>query len=208
MCFFIIATINRQKYKKEYIVFTIAGVISFSLAFYILYILLCLSKIKISNIKYLIIPLTLYAVFNVPINDFIVDRIMLKWEDGTLDNRNSLKMNRLFDEMCSSGEITFGIGNRTFYDMQSSYDMGASTGVKNFMMQYGVLGTCLFLSVFAYAFFRYNKLDYPNVVVFVLIGISFYQRADLIIETNIVVLFSYSLVDGLRQPRLNKQRSI
>ena len=170
--------------------------------------MLCISKIKISNIKYLIIPLTLYAVFNVPINDFIVDRIMLKWEDGTLDNRNSLKMNRLFDEMCSSGEITFGIGNRTFYDMQSSYDMGASTCVKNFMMQYGVLGTCLFLSVFAYAFFRYNKLDYPNVVVFVLIGISFYQRADLIIETNIVVLFSYSLVDGLRQPRLNKQRSI
>jgi hypothetical protein len=204
LCFFIIATLDKKKYKREFIVFTFAGMITFSLAFYLLCFLWGLSKIKPSNFKFLLIPLVLYAFFHGPINEMIIDRTITQSEEGTLDNRNSFKMNRLFMEMCENGKIIVGIGYHELYEQKKNLNLGFSSGLKSFCMQYGVVGFFLVLASFSYMFFRYNKINYSNVVVLILFWFSFYQRSNLNLETNIVVLFSYSLVQN-RQPLLEAE---
>ena len=193
-CFLLIATLDKKKYKKEYIVFIVAGIISFSLAFYLLSLLWCVSKIKPSNFKFLLIPLVLYAAFSGPINEKIIDRVVDKSADGTLDNRNSWMVLRLYDEMWQDGRIVLGIGNRVFYGQ----DLGASSGVKRFIIQYGLVGVLLIFASFSWIFFRYNKFNYSNAVILILFWISFYQRSDLNIEINFVILYSYGLVGEKR----------
>lgn len=191
LLFFIIATLNCAKYKKEFIVFTIAGVITFSLAFYLLVLLWGISKLKPSNYKFLLIPLILYAFFYEPINDRIIDRVITKSEDGSLDNRNHQKVLDLYEDMWNDGRFIIGVGNRTFENL----NLGGGSGVKYFMVLYGVVGLLLVSASFSVLFFKYNKFNYSNLTILLLFWFSFYQRCDLNLEPNIVILFSYGLAE-------------
>lgn len=194
LLFFIIATLNREKYKKEYFIFFISGIITFSLAFYLLILLWSISSLKLSNFKFLLVPLVLYGAFYESINNLIVDRVVYKYEDGTLDNRNQKKVLQLYDEMWENGQIVIGMGNRAFQNL----DIGSGSGVKRFIIHYGLFGFLLVFTSFTYVFFRYNKVNYSNVVLLLLFWFSFYQRCDLNLETNIVILYSYGIVGKKR----------
>ncbi len=189
LCFFMIATLDRKKYKKECIVFIIAGVISFSLAFYLLVILWGVTKVKPSNFKYLLIPIALYAFFYESINDIIVDRVINGIEQGNLDNRNSRALDMYLLHLWDDGQLFFGVGNREFF----SLDLGSTSGLKRFVAQYGIFGFLLCSISFSFVFLRYNKINYSSIILLSLFWISFYQRCDLNIGFNTILLFSHKI---------------
>lgn len=193
LCAFILLTINREKYKKEFYIFGLAGILSLSLAFYILLLFGLLGKIKFVNMKTFFISIVLafvvYFSFQDAINERIIDRVSGNNLEE-IDNRSSAMFQRIFDQFLKSEDVSWGIGNRTFY----SKDYGSNAGVKKMIYQYGFVAIFVLFFSYSYIFLKYNGIKYSSLLVLLAIWLSFYQRTDWNFSPNIIIFFSYSLV--------------
>ena len=195
LCFFILSSMDMKKYKVQAIIFGLAGILSMSLAFYVLMFFWLILRFKSFTLKYILLFMlfsgTIYFVFSDRINDIIIERIVSKKNEGeSLDNRNSEQVKKLFDETSNSFDrIICGMGNRTFEKM----DTGASAGIKKIIVQYGFLMVLMALASFCLLFFKMKGYSYSSVVILMLFLFSLYQRFDLNLSTNIIVIFGSML---------------
>lgn len=202
LCAFILFTIDREKYKKEFYIFCLAGILSLSLAFYLLLLFGLLGKIKAMKLKFLLVSVLLassvYFVFENAINERIVNRVNVD-NLNEIDNRSSIMFQKIFNQFLLSNDVSWGIGNRTFY----SKDYGSNAGVKKMIYQYGFIAIFILFFSYSYIFLKFNGVRYSTLLVLLAIWLSFYQRTDWNFSPNIIIFFSYSLAH-INNLRFNK----
>ena len=132
---------------------------------------------------------SVYFVFEDAINERIVSRVNVD-NLNEIDNRSSAMFQKIFDQFLLSSDVSWGIGNRTFY----SKDYGSNAGVKKMIYQYGFIAIFILFFSYSYIFFKFNGFSYSTLLVLLAIWLSFYQRTDWNFSPNIIIFFSYSLV--------------
>lgn len=191
ICSFLLFTTNFKQYKKQFIIFVIAGIISLSLAFYIFFTLFLLVKLVQSNTKSIIIGSLMcclaLGLFYGKIETFVIDRID---ENEHVDNRTSYQFNQELKTYNNSNEIFFGKGNRTIEQRNWG---GGNAGIKVKYYQFGIVGVTLMLLSFSFLFLNFNGISLASLVVLGVFMLSFYQRADWNFTPNTIILFAYNL---------------
>ena len=195
LCFFIISSIDMKKYKFQTIVFGVAGILSMSLAFYVLISIWLIFKLKSLSFKFIFLVSlflgTICFTFQDRLNNIIINRITEQQVEGkSLNNRYSEEVNRLFDETFNSFEkIICGIGNRTFEQL----DTGNSAGIKKNIVQYGFCMVFIGIIAFCNLYLKFRGYSYNSKIVLILFLISLYQRFEINLCTNIIVIFGSML---------------
>ena len=180
ICFFLLATLDSNKYKKQYIIILFAGLISFSLGFYVLIVLWFLTqfkKIKISQILVGVVVVTIMLNF---FGDFfnarIVERLINVDSVEELDNRSNEAVDEKLEEISNDYRFLVGMGNRNFYKWKAESD-GVSAGVKNFLLQYGVLGLIIYFVSFSRLIIRIRGFNKQTLILVAFVWLCFYKSS-------------------------------
>lgn len=194
LCFFILTTLDFKKYKYQALVFLLSGILSMSLAFYLLIglwggLYLLFNKVKVFLYSILFVTI-IYACFKQSIDQRILNRIEEGNKTERLDNRNSGKVKELYESILQDPNLFFtGIGKKTFESMKT----GNSAGIVKNIVQYGFISVSLAVLAFSYMYFQYRGITYETIILLLLFLVSLYQRFDLNLSTNIIVLFGSGL---------------
>lgn len=174
ICGFLIFLTQEKKYKKNYYIFLIAGLLSFTLSFYVLFILHLINrsslKIKRIIIYGIIISAGLYYLGQ-SVSDFLIYRIAGK-DFSSIDNRSGIDFAYQFDNALQNGDLWL-----------SNYNKGYNiygAGLKMFIWRYGIISLIILFLSYSYVFFRWAK-RYKSTIIktfifFLAFWISFYQR--------------------------------
>ena len=172
-CAFLIFLVKGKKqYKWEYFIFILSGVLSFSLAFYFLFIIHLFSG-KLS-IKLLIVSLVvcviLYYVFQDFLDHFIINRLTDRSIEE-IDNRGTGDFKYQFKRALDNGNLWLGIYHGDGID---------GAGLKIFIWRYGLISLFLIFISYSIVFFKglvkYKTPIGLSLVFFLVFWISFYQR--------------------------------
>ena len=152
LCGFLIYIVSDIKeYKFANLIFWISGILSFSLAFYVIVSLKLLSQF---NLKMILLIVSFFTVAFLLIPNFFQEHIVARVsgeEHG--DNRSSVELDMKLKQSYNDDTLWFGNGYR-------SYDKFVTKGVagaKPWIYQYGIISVfLLFLSYVEY--FVHNSL--------------------------------------------------
>lgn len=182
------------RYRRQYVVFLISGLLSFSLAFYaLLFIRLFTAKTKAVYILLLIAAVTaFYLVFQDFIDLLIVDRISGD-SLSSVDNRTSEALDMRIADAWRDGTLWFGQRDLSFMHGE---DVGS--GAKVFLWNYGITGILLlFVSYLYYYVGKIKSLKssiWACVLFFVVLWISFYQRQWIYHMDYLIIVLSVPLL--------------
>lgn len=184
--FFLI--IGQFKRNTINIILFISGLLSLSLAFFIMSFLYSILKLKpLTTIKIIIITVifVLIGQTNTFIKKRLLDRIYFENSRFVGDNRSTKMFDSMFDSFVSSPKIWMG-------SEKSAYDYGEATASwKNIVFEYGILGILLLISFFSvYTLFNVDithRVYWPFLIIFVL---SIYQRPHVFDIANILLFTS------------------
>lgn len=193
LCGFLLFTTNLTYYKKEYIVFLISGLLSFSFAFYVLLGIYLLAHLKSrwgSVLVILVVMGGVYWVVDEQVNQYIIDR----YEGQEYDNRISTGFKAEFHRFVKSGEVFFGNGFGAT-DEGRWNNRGGNAGVKRELYDIGLVGLFFIVIGYSFLFIRFNGVHYQTLVLLMVIWISYYQRSDGNFTPNIIIFFAYQLAD-------------
>ncbi|MBP5505180.1 MAG: hypothetical protein J6X89_03660 [Bacteroidales bacterium] len=179
--------INRDSVSKyQYIIILVAGLLSFSLAFYVLFFLSILNGSRFSGtiIIYALLFIALYLL----LWDFFEQRILFRLAGGYADNRITEDFSVQYNEAIRDGSILIPHG----------FDVSYGAGAKMWFWRYGVLS---FVPVFYsyYHYYRakvrqYNSLRWNSWVFFFAFWISFYQRHWIMNIDYLIIFFSVPIL--------------
>lgn len=203
LCGFLLFTTNLTYYKKEFIVFLISGLLSFSFAFYVLLGIYLLTHLK-SNLGSILIVLVvmggIYWLMDEQVNESIIER----YESQEYDNRISQGFEDKFHCFLKSGAIFFGNGFGAADD--GPWDnQGGNSGVKREFYDVGMIGLLFIIIGYSFLFIRFNGFQYQTLMLLTVIWISYYQRSDGNFTPNIIIFFAYRLVDVYYPKLKNKE---
>lgn len=205
LCAFIIACMNPQKQKWQFFVFIISGILSLSLAFYLLFGLWLVSNsLSLKNSKnmllvlFALIPAFMY--FGDSIDEVVVERVTERGSISAVDNRANETFKNAFNDFMTSGDVYFGRGLRYFH---STFDHvagehGGNAGAKPFIYSYGMFSMVLLFIVFSFTFLKINGYNRRSYFILLLFWLSFYQRDVWSTPYNMLVLMMYSYYDKLQ----------
>lgn len=172
--FLIFLTRSLKQYQKYYYIFLLAGMLSFTLSFYILFIihLFDRSSLEIRNLALysVIIGLGVY-LFAEFINNFLLLRIVGN-ELTDIDNRSGGDFAYQFEQALNNGSLWLS-------NYKKGYDINGA-GLKMFIWRYGIVSLILLFFSYSYVFWRWAK-RYKSAIVrsfvfFFAFWVSFYQR--------------------------------
>lgn len=177
ICFFLLTTLNFKDNKFTYLILLFAGLISFSLGFYVLITLWTIVNTRRLGFSQIILGalavVLLITYFSGFVEERIVDRVVGR-SVTEIDNRTDDAVTKKLIEISKDERLLWGMGNRNYYEWQTSVG-GTSAGVKNFIFQYGILGLSLLIigfSVLIFCIRGYNKASFILVLFF---WICFYK---------------------------------
>ncbi len=164
------ATAKNSQYQKQYIVFWVSGLLTFSMAFYVLACLHLLTfGIKNLNIIFfiLLLAILLYIYLGEYFDYLIVERL----ESGEADHRVSDSINRYIKIAWEDGRLWFG-NKASFLS-----SMGFYAGVKALLVRHGILGVASLVLGYTFSFLNMTKLKNFDCYLFLIaFWASFYQR--------------------------------
>lgn len=181
--------------KKENIIMLLAGMVTFSMAFYVILILFLI--FKIGKTPKVIVPLlvaffTLFFVFPwlAESNDMI-GRLLGRFEfrEGRFagDNRTTEVFDGYWKRFIKSSSLLFGYGTG-FVNYIQSFSNSGSLSYKRVVIEQGIMGAGLMWGLL-YKAARIKGRGY-NVWLFILLFfVSIYQRPNVIFITYFVLLF-------------------
>lgn len=195
--FMLFATSNSKRYRFEYIVFWIAGILSFSLAFYVMAAMSIFIQIKKNNLKYLllggIIIIILYHFFADMFDFLIMDRLN---SDTHGDNRiNEVLLQRIVQSW-NDGTLWFGNGNE---EMDLIQEYGGVAGAMVAIYQYGIFGVLAMFLAYSSIYLRTLKglvsgSKLTCYLFFIVFWFSFYQRHNITSFFVVLVFFTMPLL--------------
>lgn len=197
---FLVADNLEIKGKVRNIIIFIGGILSFSLAFYIILFIGLAFKLGLKRFRRLIIFLLIIGIAfyilmniktdNIIITEFFQNRFKLingKWVG---DNRTNEVFNSVFQQFLESAPIKTIFGNgRNRFSIDGLNSLGSFT-YKFLIYDYGYLGLVLIIAWIIFSsllVFGSNNLCVPLLVVFIA---SIYQRPFVITIPYLLLLFS------------------
>jgi len=206
---FFILLIDNFSINKTNLIFFISGVLSFSLAFYLLTCLYVLFKLiiekKVKTIFLIIaIAIVLNVMFYETIQSLILGRIMFDSETRTIvgDNRGGLYLHiSALGHLYEHSPITFMFGNglSVIEYTEDPYGVFSDSVWVRLVYQIGIIPLISFLIyLFHISTLRTNRFDY-----FLFFTISLYQRPQ-IFEPVILFLLFY----GIRKYNYNSSHKL
>ena len=194
----ILASIGISKKDFKSIIILLAGLISFSLAFYVILSVILISQL---NIKYILITgvIVMGIIFFAGnrFNSLIADRLVVVNGQLAGDNRTADEFDDYYNIFLSRGgkDLIFGKGDG-FYQ-NNKEDNWFTSSYKTKIIDWGILGTGLLLCFYFLSTVTLNNSIKGWTLCFIFI-ISAYQRPDL---TSYVILILY--LGGLNYLKLN-----
>lgn len=190
-----------KKYRKNILVFLLAGILSLSLAFYIYLLFIVIYKLIAKQIgfKLLFVLVTIVVatayIFQEPIQKAIVERILYK---DQVDNRTGDTANKFIENLFTSSETFYGVGNRTAYKGEEGSNQG-NAGLKWKLYQYGVCGVGFYFlgMYFLYRRFRNRNVSMLFGILFFLL--YFYSVANWGIPIFMLLLFTTLPIDNRKR---------
>jgi len=195
--------ISRRNIKS--IILLMAGLVSFSLAFYIILLINLLFYFNFKKVLFAILLLVGVAFFSGDkFNELIADRLII--ENGTIagDNRTHDDFDEYFKAFKAKGgnDLIFGRG---YVTADTDDDLTYVSNYKVIIVRYGIIGAGLILLFYAsFVFLTYNSKR--GWFLFLVFTISAYQRPDMLVLFNIA-LFVGGL-EYLKQDDENKIKAL
>lgn len=187
--FFLFADNFNYKNRENYILL-IAGLLSFSLYFYICiivkYLLIASNKIRVLFI--FLVFLFVYLTYdNLIINLLVWNRF--KVEDGTFlgDNRTTKNFDASFDDFLKSGDLLWGKGTKYTQEIRET-----SSSYKSVIISFGLVFFCILIMAFSLnAYFNITKKKHLILYLLLFLGMM-YQRPSFM-ELN----YFFLLISGV-----------
>lgn len=208
LCGFLLFYTDKAKsMRKQFYVFLISGIVSLSLAYYIILVFFLLTKITsfaklfAGLIVGSVLIGTMYKLNSDAFELLIVERIGDN-DIESIDNRSSSTFDFYFEQSVSSGSIIFGNGHlpqALSSPKENGRDEGGIAGAKKWIYQYGLVA---FLIVFVMylVIYKFNKniilekIKWEDIVFLVIFWISFYQRETIIYPYTLLAYVGISLI--------------
>ena len=210
ICFFLLATLDYHKNKKQFFVLLVAGLISFSLGFYVLIGLWALTKgrrLGMSNIALgvvaVVLMMTLFGAF---FQDRIVERVTGRTFES-IDNRTNDEVDAKLSEISKDYRLYFGMGNRKFYEWEAKVE-GVSAGVKNFILQYGIVGFIILLFALSTLILNTRGNTKNTWILIFFVWVSFYKSHTWNNPPLMVPLLAVSLTAGTNGTRKKEKEKL
>lgn len=200
LCAFILACLDIKHNKWQLVVFIICGVLSMSLAFYLMFALwLIYNALNLKNIKYNIflfafIILMVFFTQDV-IAEIIGGRIAETGSIAELDNRGSDAFKKAFNEFLFSSDAFFGCGLRTFHAIFDRVGYSGNAGAKPFIYSFGLFSMFLLFITYTRSFLKVNGRNRKALFILLVFWLSFYQRDVWYTPYNIIPIFMYGAYD-------------
>lgn len=176
------AASNSKRYRFQYIVFWISGIISFSLAFYALAAIHLIS-LRTKGIPFLALVAGALFILSIQFTDLYQVFIIGRLEDKSLeeiDNRSHVDIDNLLTNSWNDGTIWFGKGN---YVYSGRYDGTFANGIRGHIYSYGIISVSWVIFVYLLIYLseiracRLRKGDLFSALLFlVAFFVSYYQR--------------------------------
>ena len=200
LCALLLFVVDRRKHRKAFWIFIVAGVLTFSLAFYVLFALYLISLMRSRKgiVLGLLCILTLVVTLKILEETDTVQHFMGRIEMGKdADNRTSDRFDKHFNEMINSSDVWFGKGCQSLKYLQL-YD-GGNAGGRVLFYQIGVVGMALLFFIYTYLLLRKKGINIISVFFIVAFWASFYQRETISVPYNIIVFFTPLANKSLRE---------
>lgn len=195
--------------RFPFIVFTISGIISFSLAFFVLLGIFLITHVHVSlkklAIGLVVIGATIYVVYD-RFEEMIVMRVMAddegEMEDiEEIDNRTTAAFDKYFNQAFENGQLWLGVG---LYNLPKQIDLeshGGSAGAKKWIFQYGFVALAILFFTFHKVFLRRlrRKPDIKDYGFLIAYWLSFYQRCDIMPPYFIIAFMAIPVIDIINE---------
>lgn len=177
ICFFLLTTLDYHKYKREFFVLLTAGLISFSLGFYVLISIWVLMKSRQFRFSQILLGGVAFLIMLTLFGNSFEKRIINRIEGRSIeeiDNRTNEIVNLKMQEITNDGRIYVGMGNRTFYEWEAKMG-GVSSGMKNYIFQYGLLGLFILCIAYTTLILQIKGFKKETLILVFLVWVSFYK---------------------------------
>lgn len=209
--FLVAANVCCSKDKKWTYLLIFEGIMSFSMAFYALMVILCFvyafTKSKIKFIALSIAALISLGIFvNMEFDNIHIKRIQNRI-DFTSDiliknNRTTVSFDKAFEDFVSKGgySLVFGEGIGAYNE---NPNMTGSNSYKCIIYNHGIIGFILFIGFFVLIYTLEYGIHSYNIAFFVVFMASIYQRFGVLNSLHLILFTT-----GLAYIALNKDESI
>ena len=193
--------------RIPFIVFVISGIISFSLAFYILLGIFLVTHFRVSLKKMLIgivvIGATIYVTYD-RFEALIVMRIMAdgEMEDiEDIDNRTTEAFDKYFNLAFENGQLWLGVGANNLPEQIDIEGHGGNAGGKKWVFQYGIVALVFLFITFNKVYLRRlrRKPDIKDYGFLIAFWLSFYQRSDVMPPYFIIAFMAIPIIDIINE---------
>lgn len=191
----------------EKIVFLLAGIFSFSLAFLFMMSIVLLLNFRF-KIIHIIIGTALIIGTYVVLQDYIDALVAARFEKENAFTRTAYKFDKAFDNAWKNGELWLGKG-ATSHKLHTDVDDG-NAGIKVWIFQYGIL--CMIMIMIVYTkividkFRKYTKMNFSILALLLIFWISFYQRSDIEFPYYILMFFGFPTFYKLENNKVEKSK--
>ena len=188
---------NNYNFKKiENVIIFIGSLCTFSMAFYILFIVGVFLKSGLSVKKIFLGLVIILASAFIMVNLFsanegfqqVVVNRFVNYEDYGTDHRTTYDVNLYWEQFMESSDVIFGKGGDY---MQNEFG-GGGASYKNFIIEYGIVGVIILIFAYLSMSMRRNKFVYLTLFLFLL---SFLQRPYMFTGWQ-VLLFAITIKTG------------
>ena len=190
--------------RIPFIVFVISGIISFSLAFFVLLGIFLITHVRVSLKRMIIgiaiIGATIYVVFD-RFEEKVVLRIMA--DDGemedidAIDNRTTAAFDKYFNQALENGQLWLGVGVNNLPEQINAESRGGNAGGKKWIFQCGFVALAFLFITFNKVFLcrRRRKPDIKDYGFLIAYWLSFYQRSDVMPPFFIITFMAIPIID-------------
>ena len=177
ICFFLLTTLDYKENKRTFLILLVAGLLSFSLGFYVLITMWTVVRSKTFGFSQMLLGVLAVLFVMTYFSGFLEERIVERVSGRDLvsiDNRTDDEANKKLKEISSDYRLYFGMGNRSFYNWQEKAG-GTSAGVKNFIFQYGIIGLVLLIISFSITVIKIRGYNKFSLIIIAFFWICFYK---------------------------------
>lgn len=209
ICFFLLTTLEYKDSKRTFLVLLLAGLLSFSLGFYVLITMWTVVRSRTLGFSQIILGvfavIFLMTYFSGFVEERIVERVSGR-DMASLDDRTDEIVDKKLKEISTDYRLYFGMGNRSFYNWQETAG-GTSAGVKNFIFQYGIVGLVILIIGFSTTVIKIRGYNKFTLLIIAFFWICFYKSNIWNLPQILVALLSLPILsrNGKSLPKYTKE---
>lgn len=214
LCGFIIAFLPfKKQYFGKIFVFTIAGILSLSLAFYIYLFTILLFKTvtKQVSIRYFVITIMaigfIIFLFKDAATSAIVERLSERDDIESIDNRTGDQVNKFIYHIFDSPNAIYGVGNRTAYKLEENSGSG-NAGLKWKIFQYGIFGVGFYFWGLILLLKKRRNMNVSMTFTLLFFGLYFYSVGSWGLPIFVLLMFTTLPVEREERTVYHKKKFI